>query len=228
MKNIRRNVPVLHVLPALFLLTLLFVTGCSKAQPAPATSAVSSEKEEAASGAAKEAASQESAAAASASSQDASKEETPEAADPDRLPALDFYLFDQFGHLHTLAEYEGKVIFLNFWMTWCPPCRQEMPSIQKLYEEYSADENAEVVILGVAGPGYANEGGENSVKNFLTENNYTYPVLMDTEGKLFQGYGIFSFPTTYMIDKQGNVFGYISGGLSETMMRNIIQQTLDG
>ena len=61
-------------------------------------------------------------------------------------PLSDFELTDQFGNTHTLADYEGKVIFLNFWATWCGPCRNEMPDIQKLYEEYSAQgEDAEVV-----------------------------------------------------------------------------------
>ena len=65
-------------------------------------------------------------------------------------PLSDFELTDQFGNIHTLADYGGKVIFLNFWATWCGPCRNEMPDIQKLYEEYSAQgEGAEVVILGV-------------------------------------------------------------------------------
>ena len=74
-------------------------------------------------------------------------------------PLLDLELTDQFGNIHTLADYKGKVIFLNFWATWCGPCRNEMPDIQKLYEEYSAQgEDAEVVILGVAGPGIGQEG----------------------------------------------------------------------
>lgn len=62
-------------------------------------------------------------------------------------------LKDQFGKSHKLEDYKGKVIFLNFWATWCGPCRSEMPEIQKLYEEYTVMGNdSEVVILGVAGP----------------------------------------------------------------------------
>ena len=69
-------------------------------------------------------------------------------------PLADLELTDQFGNTHTLSDYKGKVIFLNFWATWCGPCRNEMPDIQKLYDEYSAQgEDAEVVILGIAGPG---------------------------------------------------------------------------
>ena len=57
---------------------------------------------------------------------------------------------------------------------------------------------------------------------------YTYPVLMDEEGALFEAYQIYSYPTTFMIDRDGNVFGYVSGMLTEEMMNSIIRQTLDG
>ena len=54
-------------------------------------------------------------------------------------PAVDFSLMDQYGNTHTLSQYKGKTIFLNFWGTWCPPCRAEMPDIQKLYEEFDQE-----------------------------------------------------------------------------------------
>lgn len=144
-------------------------------------------------------------------------------------PLSDFELTDQFGNTHTLAAYEGKVIFLNFWATWCGPCRNEMPDIQKLYEEYSAQgEDAEVVILGVAGPGIGQEGSADEIASFMEENGYTYPVLMDESGEMFSQYGISAFPTTFMIDKDGNVYGYVPGQMTEDIMRSIIDQTLEG
>ena len=142
------------------------------------------------------------------------------------IDAIDFTLYDQYGKQHSLADYKGKTIFLNFWATWCPPCKAEMPDIQKLYEEYG--DNGEVVILGVAAPNFSNETDEDGIKTFLKQNGYTYPVLMDTTGELFMQYGISSYPTTFMIDKEGNVFGYVSGQLSEDMMKNIIRQTIEG
>ncbi|MFR3752202.1 MAG: TlpA family protein disulfide reductase [Enterocloster sp.] len=69
---------------------------------------------------------------------------------------------------------------------------------------------------------------EEGIKEFLDENGYTYPVLMDTTGELFSAYGIYSYPTTFMIDRDGNVFGYASGQLNEDMMKNIIEQTMEG
>lgn len=142
--------------------------------------------------------------------------------------AIDFELKDQFGNVHKLSDYKGKTVFLNFWATWCPPCRAEMPDIQKLYEEYQKEEDPEVIILGVAGPNYGQEKSENEVKKFLEDNGYTYPVLMDEGGELFEKYGIYSFPTTFMITKEGKVFGYVSGQLSEEIMKNIISQTISG
>lgn len=144
------------------------------------------------------------------------------------LPALDFELKDQYGNTHTLADYKGKTIFLNFWATWCPPCRAEMPDIQKLYENAATEGDDVLVVLGVAGPGMGQEKDEAGIKAFLDENGYTYPVLMDTKGELFTGYGIYSYPTTFMIDKEGNVFGYVSGMLSEDMMNSIVRQTIEG
>ena len=144
-------------------------------------------------------------------------------------PGYDLELADQFGEVHTLSEYKGKVIFLNFWATWCGPCRNEMPDIQKLYEEYSAQgEDAEVVILGIAGPGIGQEGTREEITEFMEENGYTYPVLMDETGEMFSQYGISAFPTTFMIDRNGNVYGYVPGQMTEDIMRSIIEQTLNG
>ncbi len=72
------------------------------------------------------------------------------------------------------------------------------------------------------------EQSEEGIKKFLEDNGYTYPVVMDTTGEIFNAYGIFSFPTTFMIDRDGNVFGYASGQLSEDMMKSIIDQTMAG
>ena len=147
--------------------------------------------------------------------------------DPDAYPAPDFELTDQYGNTHRLSSYKGKVVFLNFWATWCSPCRAEMPDIQKLYEEYQR-EGKDVVILGVAYPGNFSEESASGVAGFLEENGYTYPVVMDTSAKTATDYYIDAFPTTYMIDKNGNIFGYVSGMLEEAEMREMIESTIRG
>lgn len=146
----------------------------------------------------------------------------------DVLPAIDFTLVDQFGVEHTLSDYKGKTVFLNFWATWCPPCRAEMPDIQKLFEEYGENTGEELIVLGIAAPNYGSEKSEEGIIEFLEQNDYSYPVLMDTTGDIFRQYGIMSFPTTFMIDKDGNVFGYVSGAINESTMKNIVRQTMDG
>lgn len=143
-------------------------------------------------------------------------------------PAIDFTLTDQYGNSHTLSDYKGKTVFLNFWATWCPPCRAEMPDIQKLYEEYDTEGDDALIVLGIASPDIGGEKSEEGVKQFLEENGYTYPVLMDTTGEQFMNYGVTSYPTTFMIDRDGNVFGYVSGSLSGDMMKSIVEQTMTG
>lgn len=149
-----------------------------------------------------------------------------------KIAAPDFTLTDQNGDTHTLSDYKGQVVFLNFWATWCGPCQQEMPDIQAMYEEYNQN-SEEVVILGVANPKteqapYNQDGTVEDVTNFLTEHGYNYPVVMDTTGETFANYGVSAFPTTFMIDKDGNVFGYVSGTLTEDVMHDIVRQTLEG
>lgn len=163
------------------------------------------------------------------SNKEDSKEEK---SDAKTVPAPDFTLTDQSGKTHTLSEYKGKTVFLNFWATWCGPCRQEMPHIQKIYEEYNKNED-DLVVLGVANPRTDShpknsDVSEEEIKQFLEDNGYDYPVAMDTTGDVFSTYGISSFPTTFMIDKDGNIFGYVSGSLTEEMIRNIIKQTMEG
>lgn len=143
------------------------------------------------------------------------------------VPAPDFTLTDQYGQSHTLSDYQGKTVFLNFWATWCGPCKMEMPDIQALYEDW--DENAgELVVLGVAGPNIGQEGSAEDITAFLEENGYTYPVVMDETGTLFYQYGISAYPTTFMIDTEGNVFGYVQGAVSREVMDDIVEQTRTG
>ena len=129
----------------------------------------------------------------------------PESAAPDAVPAPDFTLTDQNGESHTLSDYRGKVVFLNFWATWCGPCRREMPDIQKLYESYGGNAGEDLVVLSVANPKTDDhpgnsDGSVEEVTLFLENGGYTYPALMDTTGAVFGQYGVSAFPTTFMID----------------------------
>ncbi len=143
------------------------------------------------------------------------------------VAAPDFSLVDQYGNVHNLSDYKGKVVFLNFWATWCPPCNSEMPDIQELYDKYSADPNSEVAILSVAFPDYGTETSVNGIKEFLDTNGYTYPVLMDENADLLLSYYITAYPTTFIINADGYVLGYIPGAMDKDTMENVIAQALE-
>lgn len=149
------------------------------------------------------------------------------------VAAPDFTLVDQYGNEHTLSDYKGKTVFLNFWATWCGPCQSEMPDIQQLYLDYG-ENTGDVIILGVAAP-KSDENPFNQetkdaqgIADFLEEGGYTYPVLMDTTGDVMMDYGISAFPTTFMIDSDGNLFGYLQGAMTREIMDSIIDQTVSG
>ena len=99
-------------------------------------------------------------------------------------PLPDLSLTDQYGNTHNLADYAGKIVFLNFWATWCPPCVAEMPEFEELYHELGENQD-DVVILGIAGPSSVDSEDEAGIAAFLKENNITYPVLMDANYTLW-------------------------------------------
>lgn len=149
-------------------------------------------------------------------------EEIPNEEEKPQIKALDFTLYDQYGNEHSLKDYKGKTIFLNFWATWCPPCRREMPHIEELYKEYGENQK-DVVILGVAAPNLGSEGNEEYITEFLDKGNYTFPVAFDTGGSLIYGYGINAFPTTFIIDKEGYLTLYVPGAMDKATMQEIIE-----
>lgn len=143
-----------------------------------------------------------------------------------KIPAIDFTLVDQYGNTHTISEYKGKVIFLNFWATWCPPCRMEMPDIEAIYEEYEKN-SGDIIILGVAAPNLGKEGSEEDIKKFLKDNGYTYPVVFDQTGDILGQYSIQAFPTTFIIDKDGNLVSYVPGAVDKEFMKMLIDGGLE-
>ena len=109
--------------------------------------------------------------------------------------APDFQLPNLEGQSISLSDFRGSPILLNFWATWCGPCRQEMPFIQGIFEEQTSEN---LVILAV-------NIGENSaaVKNFMQSGNYSFPVLLDTDQDVALEYNVRAIPTTFFIDKDG-------------------------
>lgn len=154
---------------------------------------------------------------------DESKNEHNGSNNKDLMEAFDFSLTDQYGNTHTLSDYKGKTVFLNFFATWCGPCKVEMPHIEELYNEHNLN-NDDIVIIAVSNPG-GREKDMNGVKQFLKDEGYTFPVVFDESGEVFSKYNIMSLPTTFMINEYGKVYGYVSGALSKDQMESIIKQT---
>jgi len=137
-------------------------------------------------------------------------------------PAPAFSLQDINGKTHTLAEYRGKVVLVNFWATWCPPCRQEMPSIEKLYLSMKG-RPFEVLAL---------DQGEtlNQVFSYMgqLDPSPTFPVLLDAKSEAANAFGVMGIPTTYLIDKQGFIVRQAVGGRDYTNpeIRRIIEELM--
>lgn len=118
----------------------------------------------------------------------------------DNLPGLrvgekapDFELKTLDGKTAKLSDYRGKKVILNFWATWCPPCKAEMPDIQKYHQEAGDS----VVILAV------NIDPQYDVQKFVRDTNVTFPVLLDSKDEVNTLYRILTIPTTYFIDEKG-------------------------
>jgi peroxiredoxin len=114
------------------------------------------------------------------------------------LVAPDFALPDLKGNVQRLSDFRGKVVLLNFWATWCPPCRAEMSSMEILYQAYH-DQGFEV--LAVA----SDVQGAAIVQPFMEPYRLSFPALLDTSGWVNGMYGVRSIPTSYLLDRQGQV-----------------------
>ncbi|KZL91481.1 TlpA family protein disulfide reductase [Clostridium magnum] len=131
------------------------------------------------------------------------------------MKATDFKLKDLNGNELSLNDLRGKKVFLNFWATWCPPCKAEMPEIEKLYQE---TKNSDLVILAV-------DIGEplSDVKTFIDQNNYNFKVLLDSNQKVAAQYGISAIPTSFFIDKEGNIISKHTGPMNTDQMKEYIK-----
>ncbi|GJL80201.1 MAG: hypothetical protein NPINA01_31900 [Nitrospinaceae bacterium] len=115
-----------------------------------------------------------------------------------------FALQDIQGNMVNLEDFRGKAILLNFWATWCEACKEELPSMQRLYEALSS-QGVEVVAISIDRRNF------DRVKKYAKEYNLTFPVLWDPEQKVRKHYYIMGLPTTYLIDPNGRLKGFASG-----------------
>ncbi len=118
--------------------------------------------------------------------------------------APDFSLKDLTGKKVEIKDYKGKIIFLNFWATWCGPCKEEMPSLEVLHEKFKGEK---FVLLTVS----VDYEGLKPVQEFLNKQHYTFPVLLDPNGEILDLFEVKGIPTTFIIDKKGRVIGRAIG-----------------
>lgn len=126
---------------------------------------------------------------------------------------INYSLPDLAGTMHSLPQ--GEVVLLNFWATWCPPCRKEMPSMQKLHEKL-ADRGLKVVAISV-------DRDKADIEKFVKETGITFQILHDVSSRVSQEYGVFRYPETFIIDRQGNV-RYKLVGAVEWLSDSIVQK----
>lgn len=134
-----------------------------------------------------------------------------------RPSAPEFILQDVYGRQHALSNYKGRVVVVNFWATWCPPCREEMPSMQRA-ADWLAKYNIPLLAIGV---------GEtrNRVLRFLQYTPLTFPLLLDTKSEVMKQWAARSLPTTYILDQNGRVT-YLAVGSRRWDSPVILQQIL--
>ncbi|BCN29563.1 TlpA disulfide reductase family protein [Anaeromicropila herbilytica] len=119
---------------------------------------------------------------------------------------IDFTLKDLNGNDVKLSDYKGKNVYLNFFATWCPPCREEMPDIEKVYQKYK---NKDFVVLAI------NLGEDrDTVKNFITQNKYNFNVLLDSDQSVATQYNITAIPVSIFINKDGQIVSKKVGAMS--------------
>jgi peroxiredoxin len=137
------------------------------------------------------------------------RSELPPAPKAGRL-APDFTLTDLDGNQVKLSDFRGKTVFLNFWATWCPPCRAEMPEIESIHQEYK-DKNVVVIGIALSEP-------ENEVRQFIQRSGYSWTFLIDTRGEASSNYEVTAIPTSFFLDRERIIRAVNIGAMSERSM----------
>ena len=136
--------------------------------------------------------------------------------------APDFTLKTSEGDTYVLSDLKGQAILVNLWATWCPPCRAEMPAIEKMYQEYKEQG---FVVLAVNSTVQDNPF---DIAPFLDEYNLTFPVLLDETGDVSRMYQVRSLPSSFFINRQGIITEVVVGGpMSEALLRTRIEKALE-
>jgi len=135
--------------------------------------------------------------------------------------APDFTLDTLDGTKVTLSKLRGKIVLINLWATWCPPCRAEMPALENAYKQYK---DSGVVVLGL---NVTNQDSEKDIPPFVDEFGLTFPILLDRDGSVSALYQLKGLPTTYFVNREGIIRTVVVGGpMNETFIRSKIEALL--
>lgn len=126
-------------------------------------------------------------------------------------------LKDLNGNPVSLSDYRGKTVYLNFWATWCPPCRAEMPHMEQFYNDFKKD-GVEVLAVNLT----ETEKNRDDVPAFVKEFGLTFPVLMDEESEGLVDFKVMAYPTTYVIDKNGIIAERFQGAIDYDIMTQVL------
>lgn len=126
----------------------------------------------------------------------------------DKVLAEDFTVYDKEGSAVKLSDFKGKPVILNFWASWCSPCKSEMPDFEKVYKEYGGKIHFLIVNLT---DGY--QETKQKATAFIEQSGYTFPVYFDSDSDAAITYGIYSIPETYFIDSEGYIVAQGKGAL---------------
>lgn len=132
--------------------------------------------------------------------------------------APDFTLQTLSGEKFTLSDLQGKKVVLNFWATWCPPCKEEMPHLQEYYEDYSKEDNVEIIGVNFT----YRDGSKEKVQQFVDSFDLTFPIPMIEEKGVDEQYRVLTIPSTFMIDSQGRIQHHIVGPLDQKSLREYV------
>lgn len=135
----------------------------------------------------------------------------------------DFELQTLDGEVVKLSDLKGKKVILNFWATWCPPCKAEMPHMQNYYENYAEDDNVEIVAVNLT----TKERGQNiekKITNFIEEYQLSFLIPLDEKGKANKEYRISMIPTTYLINTDGLIHQKVIGPLDEERIKKLVKE----
>ncbi|MFJ8514635.1 redoxin domain-containing protein [Lysinibacillus xylanilyticus] len=137
----------------------------------------------------------------------------------------DFTLTSLDGKDVTLSELRGKKVVLNFWATWCPPCKAEMPHMQNYYEQYAKKDNVEIIAVNLtqAERDVTDDAKVDSVMTFRDSFNLTFPILLDPKNSAGEDYQILTIPTTYFIDSNGYIQRAIKGPMNVEMLKQYVE-----